>query len=213
MHAFRGEVELGSNTLRCIDEVEMDDPDAGHLSTDGRVEVTFNQGRVSSVMVTGKQKWLSMDGTTLVSDGISWIEPSKIKFSRGSEQVFLHDAKGTMGANEAIVLLNSDREVEKVLLSGEVMIENNFGVQKSHPQIVLADRATYEPKDKRLHLEAEPANRVIYCDRLNNFTLSAPAIKAILDQEHRQRIEGVGDVRFDLAESEWEQVKKRFSLK
>lgn len=214
--ADRGSYELQSQQVRFEGELFVYDADLGEAKAFGNCFCQLENDQLRYLEGEGALRIESLAGLTIENDG-PWrldLFLGEIVLKKGEKQVLVEDEKGEARSNFAKYFFKEDAgkfHVEKVFLEGDVMVQSFFGVQKSSSQYLLADRGIYQLASNQMVFEADPGQRVLYYDRLNNFKLSAPKIQASL--EKGGVVKGVGNVRFDLAREEWEQVKKRFSLK
>lgn len=137
------------------------------------------------------------------------------------QQVHFEDAKGEIFADKVLIryaLINNSIVVNKIFLVGNVKIYNRLNSEDDETvvvlQYVLADRVDFTPSTKEMLFKSSPeGRRVLFFDKANNLQVSAPALQIIRDKATgKESIKGAGDVRFSFLESEFEQLRKRFSL-
>lgn len=102
-------------------------------------------------------------------------------------------------------------------MQGNVKMFNRFDghIQESGSvlQYALADRVDYCLKNQEMTLASHLGHRVLFYDQVNNFKMSAPALKIRRDQQsQKESIQGIGDVRFTFMEEEFKELKQRFRL-
>jgi hypothetical protein len=201
-------------TVDFIGKTVVLDADFGEYVTDEALHLQMAKDKLVLAKGSGSEAFICVCGVALSSYGSQYDPKSQqIVLMQGPSPLHLTDLKGEVWANRATLTLDPDNKLQKAVLEGNVMIENHYGVQKNHPQCILADRVDYTPATGEIFFQATPPNRVFYVDRLNNFKLSAPALKTKGEGVLGKQIEGLGDVQFDIAEGEWEEIKRRFSLK
>lgn len=136
------------------------------------------------------------------------------------QQVFFEDEKGEIFADKVIWKYNALNQMatpSQVILEGNVRIFNRFspaaGETGTVLQYILADSAEYTPLTKEMIFKASPGNHILFFEKNNNLQVSAPALKIFRNEATKKdSIQGMGDVRFNFAEHELEQIRKRFSL-
>lgn len=136
------------------------------------------------------------------------------------KQVLFQDAKGEIRANQAIVeygYVEKKLAPQKIILIGNVKISQQLssGEDGAKPalQYILADRVDFVPLTKEMTFTATPGNRVLFFDKSNDFEVSAQSMKIVRDKAtKKETIQGAGDVRFSLADHEFDQLRRRFSL-
>lgn len=105
---------------------------------------------------------------------------------------------------------NQTLALETINLNGNVRLLNKVGAL---PQYALADHLIYDNNTRQIHLVGTKAKRVLLYDKINDLQVSAPEIKIYRDQmTHKEQFRGVGDVRFQFAEKEFDQIRKRFLI-
>ncbi|MBA3816658.1 MAG: hypothetical protein H0X29_09120 [Parachlamydiaceae bacterium] len=138
-----------------------------------------------------------------------------------ARQVHFEDSQGEIFADKVLIkyaLLKGSISVSKIYLVGNVKIYNRLNSAEDETIVVLqyalADRVDFRPHTKEmLFKSSNTTRRVLFFDKTNNLQVSAPALKIIRDKATGiDSIKGDGDVRFSLLESEFEQLRKRFSL-
>lgn len=137
------------------------------------------------------------------------------------DQVHFEDAKGEVFADKVLIkyrVSNGSLVVDNIYLVGNVKIYNRLNSADDETivvlQYVLADRVDFKPHtNEMLFKSSKGGRRVLFFDKVNNLQVSAPALKIIRDKATmKDSIKGEGDVRFSFLESEFEQLRKRFSL-
>lgn len=135
-------------------------------------------------------------------------------------QVFFHDAKGDIYADRAFIKYDCiDQKIVpiRIVLQGNVKIANNLEQsaedQTLTHQYILADRVDFIPHTKEMIFKSGKGKRVLLFDKANNLEVSAPGLKIIRDKATRKEtVQGLGDVRFSFVESEFDQLRQRFSF-
>ncbi len=147
--------------------------------------------------------------------GIESIQAGTAEFD-GKELYLSDGVKATLEnfivtAQQAIFIPRKDQkglEIEKVLLIDNVKMSSFL---PSKLQYALADKVEYLPESKTWIFTAIPPKRVLYYDKLNQVTISAPHI-VVQDGEGeaKPRVKATGDVRFSFAEKELNEMQKLF---
>lgn len=100
--------------------------------------------------------------------------------------------------------------LEKIIFSGKVHLTNREGAIL---QDVFADRVVYEQNARRAHFFGYDGERVLLYDKVNDLEVSAPEIVMEWDSHSKNpQFKGVGDVRFQFAEKEYDRLKTRLVL-
>jgi len=136
------------------------------------------------------------------------------------KQICFQDSRGEIFADKVLLKYDyPDRKLvpAQLILAGNVKIFNRLPSAESDESIVrqyvLADRVDFYPRTKEMRLKASKNKRVLLYDKENNLEVSAPSLKIIRDRAtKKESIQGFGDVRFSLVESEFEQLRRKFSL-
>lgn len=107
-------------------------------------------------------------------------------------------------------------EVEGKLKPLKFSLEGNIRVQNIDAGLeryALAENADYDIASGELTLKAKRPARVLFYDLANKMQASAPELILKRNPETKKdEIKGRGNVRFLLAEDEWNELKKRFSF-
>lgn len=133
-------------------------------------------------------------------------------------QVHFEDSFGEILADKATIdysRVDNKIDLAKITLEGNVKLYNKK-VKGDNPsqQYALADTVTYFPQTSETILSSNKKNRVLFFDEVNHIQVSAPALKIQRDKEtNKDTFQGMGDVRFNFIENEYEQLKQLFNLK
>lgn len=122
-----------------------------------------------------------------------------------SLQVHLEDKRGDIYADQ-VELIYKEGTPEKLILTGNVRL-----VYHSH--YALADRGEVDFGKRELLLEAKERKAVLFYDQLNKMQASAPKMKLTLGAQKDQiKAEGIGTMRLQFKEEEYQEFKKRFLI-
>lgn len=153
---------------------------------------------------------------------VTTLQSPVIKGKIGKEkQVFFRDKRGSVYADQVRIIYDWKQEQifpKKIVLLDNVRIMNRMetdggGISGKPLQYALADRVEYDPVTKKMKLLANDQGRVLVYDRVNNVQVSAPAVHVERDcKTGKEKIQGIGDVRFSFADTEKDEIIKRFSL-
>jgi lipopolysaccharide export system protein LptA len=214
---------------------------ASKLTLSGHVEMFSDNGKIEvakevvAVLTKsdGKQilKGIHADGEvvlthsdhTLKSYGSLTVDHQKMEIKLQSppdRQVFFEDAKGQIYADKAFIkydFLDRKMSPNRIVLQGNAKIENRFDRSETDQtkvsQYVISDRVDFIPQTKEMTFKADKDKRVLFFDKENNLEVSAPKIKVIRDKAAgKDTIQGFGNVRFNLATGEFEQLRRDFSF-
>ena|GEM_PF-4670841 len=189
----------------------------GHIK--GRVMVDRRDGELRSVRANGKidldylgdaeEHHLKTTGHLFVDHEGHWLE---IRAQPGSV-VYFEDLMGTIEASIVRVfyaLVEEDHfEPSTVRLEGQVKMTGS-----QIRQYALADQVEVDLKARDMVLKAQAPKRVLLYDETNQLTVSAPALKIRRDEvTQKEAVQGMGDVRFQFAEHEFDQIRNRFNIK
>lgn len=129
------------------------------------------------------------------------------------KQVHFYDHLGEIFADKATLNYEeSGHSIKpiKLTLEGRVHLLNRKDTE-SFLQYAISDKVEYHPKTKEMILSANPGNRVLFFDKINNIQVSAPKLTITRDpKSNKDHIKGSGDVRFSFLEQEIEQLRKQF---
>lgn len=134
------------------------------------------------------------------------------------KQVHFEDRLGEVYADRAEIdytWTNDRMEPTKITLKGNVKLFNRAGKEGVETgavhQYALADEVVFLPKDNVMNLTAQKGRRVLFFDKENDVQVSALALKIQRDKTtNKDAIQGVGDVRFNFIEHEFDQLKQLF---
>ncbi len=93
----------------------------------------------------------------------------------------------------------------QVTLMGDVQMVN---LKRAH--YALADRVEYFPDSELMILTA--SKRVLFYDKERGMELSAKEVHAKRDEDKRESVQGIGDVRFLFGVGEFEKLQSKFGL-
>jgi lipopolysaccharide export system protein LptA len=131
-------------------------------------------------------------------------------YSQPGKPVHLIDALGE-AYGDTLTLYYKEKALDKVVLQGDVYLSHilNSEVERSYAR---ADQVSYDPKIYETILESKDG-RVFIFDKVNQVEVSAPRIRLIRDPvTKKESIKGEGDVRFELLQNEFLELKKRFKF-
>ncbi len=141
---------------------------------------------------------------------LDWVEKTSIL--HGNPQMSFTGAFGEICAEQAKIdyrEANGSIEPTKVTLLNNVRFVN----AETNPQYALADIAYYYPEEKRLVMEGKEAP-VLFYDPSRGLQLAARTLYAQKDPvTKKEKIQGVGAVRFTFGPEELEKIKQRFPFK
>jgi|688.fasta_scaffold27635_5 hypothetical protein len=189
-----------------------------HMETEGKTILTWQtKGEATDHVITCFGRLL-IDHINLTASMDSPLD-SKGQISDG-QQIFYKDIMGEIYADNALIRYElSGKQIvpKKIILLGHVRLLDHstteYGTESPLSKYVLADTLEYDPDTKEAFFTADKGQRVLLYSKANNLQVSAQALKIKRDQVTRKdSIKGVGNVRFNFIEHEFEQLKKRFSL-
>ena len=129
-------------------------------------------------------------------------------------QVYYNDKQGSLFADrmEVKYKLSEGRLVPlKVILNGSVKMLNKPISESEKLQYALADRVEISFATQEALLSADSDKRVLVLDQVNDLQVSAPALKIKRNEATKKdSIQGMGDVRFNFQDPEFERLYKRF---
>jgi len=127
-------------------------------------------------------------------------------------QLFFEDGKGKMFSDHAVLayaVIEDQFTPLQLTLEGNVRMYHREGPLL---QYALADRSVFFVEKQEVHFKALETKRVLFYDRVNQLTMSAPEVKVKRDPSTKKdSVQGVGDVRFYLDEEELHQLRQRIS--
>ena len=195
----------------------------GTLTTDKELTLKINLGK------RGELEYVKCSGETILRRDDNENHPNR--YIRCNGEVFLDNEKRQLHLvseagqqlyfqeNQAKIYADTallEYEVGKdgkfspthIALEGNVRLANREGMLL---QYVLADRVDMLPQSQEMHFKAFEKKRVLFYDKVNNLQTSAPELRMKRDKvTQKDSFQGVGDVRFNFNEQEFEQLRKRF---
>ncbi|MCP5469057.1 MAG: hypothetical protein H7A36_00935 [Chlamydiales bacterium] len=120
-------------------------------------------------------------------------------------QAHYSDDHGEVFANRAVIDYEEDGKQlrpTKVTLYDDVRMVN-----REKEQYALADTVEYFPAEERMILKGEC---VLFYDKERSVELSAKEVHAKRDEEKRESVRGIGNVRFLFGASEMDKLEQRF---
>jgi hypothetical protein len=193
----------------------------GAIKLESQGELTLEKGAAKKLICQGPSVIRLIDAKTsrehqLIAPARVTIDHTKMEAlieGAEEEQVHFEDGLGDIWADHAqlIYVQKGDAATPKTLkLQGRVKIQNAMGVSM---QYALADEALLNFDDRTLELIASQGSRVLFCDPLHKVQASAHALLIKRDPDSKKSlIKAEGDARFEFAEDELQEFKKRFLL-
>lgn len=228
------------DTLILKGNVRVDQKGIGRLITDKELRIYHanvkGKKQLKAIESTGQTILTHTDeqkelNHTLISSGKVYVDHEKLETLMESpldengkvlegKQVFFHDFMGEIQADKLKItykLVGHEIVPTKLILQGNVRLLDR---KAEHPDeeapilhYALADSVEYDPETKEMSFKSLKKKRVLFYDRVNNLQISAPAMKIKRDgSTKKESIQGFGDVRMSFVESEFEQLRKRFTL-
>ena len=221
-------------------KVQIDQKGLGNLTTDNEVIFLQTQRdgkkRLSTMESSGKtvlfrpnenkelQSQVICYGRMIVDHLNLLITMESPKDDQGivknEEQVFYQNSLGETYADQASIQYDwkgGAISPSYLTLTGHVRFldastaEN--GIHSPLSKYAIADKMEYNPFKKEAILSADKNSRVLCYSKANGLQVSAPSLKIRRDEiTKKEWIKGMGDVRFNFIEHEFEQLKQRFSL-
>jgi lipopolysaccharide export system protein LptA len=134
------------------------------------------------------------------------------------EHIVLKDARGEIKAHRAVIhYLGDNKPLFLRLVAEDDVRINSFAtvddvVSETYLHTILTDYAELNAGAQSLTLRADEGKRTLLYDHVNHLQVSAPSLKVQRDVEtHKDKIEGLGDVRFSFTEQELERLKQQLS--
>lgn len=213
--------------LTLTGHVEIHDPTMGVLQTNNEVRLISSGKKWVRAEAEGESTltYKAPNVKTLKCYGLCILDHEKMEARLLSpkdedgrplldQQVHYTDEKGEFYADRAFLKYTVEgKETKPVLitLSGNVKILNRIGDREK--QFILADNVEYNPATQLMILKATKGRRVLLYDDENEIQMSAQGAKIIRDAiTKKDAIEGIGDVRFHLADFELTKLEQQFSL-
>lgn len=139
----------------------------------------------------------------------AWLDyTKKTSLIQGDPQLHFFDEHGEVFANSGIIDYVEDGKKlkpTKVTLVGDVKMVN-----EEKGQYALADTVEYFPDDEFMILKADPQKRVLFYDKKRSVELAAKEVHAKRDEEKRESVQGIGNVRFLFGAEELDKLQKNF---
>ncbi len=226
--ATRADWDVNTEVLRLHEEISVEGDGLGELHASGQAEVLIGTEDGKRTL-----KHLEITGPTdavLVSDGqihqlrsptrtVVDHQLARISFySNDSSQVVFKSARQQLCANTIIADYSTTSEqptLSHLVATGHVCLSNKpeDPADKEAMQYALADRLEHAVATQRSTLTAEAPTRVLLLDGQSGIAISAPGITLSIDPTtQKQRVQGIGDVRFTLMDREYQRIKERFPL-
>lgn len=141
-----------------------------------------------------------------------------IAILKGPPQIYYKDEMGELYADWAQIDYeeqNGKFQPKKVSLRGNVQMIGNSSLNKDKDkptlQYALADNVDYFPLEERMTLKGDEGRSVLFYDRLKEMQLSAHTVHASRNPiDGKEKVQGMGDVRFVFKQEELEKLKTRF---
>jgi hypothetical protein len=126
-----------------------------------------------------------------------------------SQQVHLEDKKGDIYANKVELIYD---EVKGKLVPQKLILTGNVRLLY-HSHYALADIGEVDFSKHELILRAVDRKGVLFYDQLNKMQASAPAMRVTIDPQSDQiKMQGLGTMRLQFKEEEYQEFKKRFLI-
>lgn len=149
---------------------------------------------------------------SITSSQLEWdLKTNIIKGRASPEQVCIEDPTSLIYGDQLTAYLKKEDGAlspQRINLFGNVKIHK---YTTSGDQYALADSIDYNPITHEWELSAFAPRRVLYYDKHNSITISAP--KVLVKQETgnaKPHVKALGDVRFVFAEQEFAELMNRF---
>jgi len=222
------------------DHVLIGQKGIGNMTTDKEVNIYYyhvaGKKRIRSIETAGNTVLVYTDDEThlshtLTSYGKITIDQQNAKTTMESpkddlgkvvegKQVYFQDYLGEIYADKVTLdyeHVDGSLKPLKVTLEGNVNLLNRSRVNREETeaflQYAIADIVEFYPKKHLMMLTSYPKNRVLFFDKVNSLQVSAPTVKIIRDPlMKKESIQGIGDVRLNFIDQEFNKLKKHFSL-
>lgn len=229
------------NLLVLRDHVVISEMGIGQLTTDKEIRITQQTvdglKHLNAIESLGPTTLTFSDeekelAHTLICHGTLFIDHKRLQTTMDSPldengnvitgmQVYYQDNMGEIYADKLYItyaVINHSLVATKLLLEGNVHIMNRCTIdperQSPYLQYALADTVEYTPQAKEISLAAKGKRHVLFFDKVNNLQVSAPGLKIRRDQTtKKESIQGIGNVRFNFVEKEFDEMDKYFHLK
>ncbi len=196
------------------EDVRLKQGDRFSLSCDRNVEVNLDlqmkqvkklsaKGRIDVLIAKDQPLNLSVEGELHCGEQVTII---------GDKPFQIEGEMGLLEAEKGVLTIGPQNELEHFTLNGAVKFSGSCkGAVSVPPCYVYADQVAYNVRENQFVLKADPGERVLFHDRMKNLFVSAPEILLFKGtKEQKQRIQGVGDVRFSFNDREVERMKRAF---
>lgn len=183
------------------------------------VQITQGEKTLDLLYIEGPSTLKMKDDSglehTLKTYGTILVDPKAKRASIASDDKQIHFSNG-WGDIYADYMQVYFGEFDGKLKPLKLNLEGNIRLQNVHAGLeryALSDHADYDLEKGELTLKATRPQRVLFYDLANKIQASAPALVLKRNPEtQKDEIKGLGNVRFLLAEEEWNELKKRFSF-
>nr|NGY95274.1 hypothetical protein [Neochlamydia sp. AcF84] len=134
------------------------------------------------------------------------------------QQVHFTGAMGEIYADEAFIYYDEiaqQLKPVKLFLKGNIWLlkrkANDKEKQEQFSHLALSDRLEYNIETQEMLFLSDYGKRVLFLDGSNHLQISAPSVKVLKDPyTKKDRVQGIGDVRFNLIEKECKMLQERF---
>lgn len=201
---FIGNVKIRQNKLGAIavSDVLIMNKDKRDLHAEGEIEVSFLLSNTLKCKGT-----LDIDHSKHIATVHSPVEP-----------IIFKDARGQIQAHRATVhYLGDDKPLFLRFIAEEDVRIISFAtvddvISESTMHTILTDHAELNAGTQSLSLKADEGKRTLLYDHVNHLQVSAPSLNMKRDSvTNKDKIEGLGDVRFSFTEQELERIKQQLS--
>lgn len=195
----------GARTVFLYREWEENAPTLGNLKAEGDLEFTEidDQKRIVRSILHVK---------SLVIDNAShhiFLESS------ADQQILIKDSLGHLRADRVKIQYTKQQgkiEILQMILEGHIKIEKFCEKTEDVTQLILADLVEFFPPQNTMLLYGTNEQQVLLEDELNKIRLSAAGLKISYDPiSQKERITGLGLVRFLFIEQEFQMMKQAFA--
>lgn len=168
-----------------------------------KAKTLWDHNVVKEIQAWGKVMLRHVDGWKIDADRALWdLQSEKVFFfANPQHQIFFQDGERKIYADYAELELSS----HVCTLEGEVKLVHREAALK---QSALADRVVFLQEKEELHFFAAQGKRTLFFDAANHLQMSATELKVSRDPfTHKEKVQGIGDVRFRLSEQEFQRLK------
>ncbi|MFA6916409.1 MAG: hypothetical protein WC222_08430 [Parachlamydiales bacterium] len=143
---------------------------------------------------------------------LEWdLETNAITSNAAPDQICMEDPTSLIYGDNLTAYLYKDNQT---LTPKSIHLAGNVKIQKytaSGSQYAIADALDYNPVKHEWELSAIAPHRVLYYDKQNSITISAPKILVKQNTDKaKPHVKALGDVRFVFAEQELSELMNRF---